>query len=583
MLVYGDLARQASTATVLDNIASMLRSLPAIRSGIERHAGLVAVFIEMGELAQGIADAEFDVRGVDALSPAQASAMAVLMAMADAVRRSWESQFMDQDGLPADLLAGLSNERLPASLSLKRPEGYAFYALYPESYVQAASALSRDHALRVIGIRSIGAGLAALVASALGAPAPITVRPTGDPFRREIRMTDEAAADLLKDREAHFVVVDEGPGLSGSSFGAVADWLEARGVARDNIRFFPSHANDLGPMASAPHRERWRSALRHVVDFDELVLRARRPSHRLEGWAADLTGPPEGPLQDISGGAWRAHHFLTEAEWPPCHVQQERRKFLLRAGGHTWLLKFVGLGRASAEKLVLARSLHAAGFAPEPAGYRHGFLVERWMGDALPVTPAAVDRAALVRRLGSYIGFRAHTFPAGPQQGASLTELFHMARHNAASGLDEEAAKVIEPWRNRLADLEGEVRKVRTDNRLQAWEWLRTPDGRLIKTDALDHHAAHDLVGCQDAAWDLAGARIEFELSDDELAELCGVFERVAQRPVSRGLLAFYEVCYAAFQLGHWLLTADSLVGFPAEALRARAAAERYRGALQHL
>jgi hypothetical protein len=302
--------------------------------------------------------------------------------------------------------------------------------------------------------------------------------------------------------------------------------------------------------------------------------------HRLDAWVADLTSRPERPLQDVSGGAWRARCFADEGDWPPCHIQQERRKFLLRAGGETWLVKFAGLGRYGAEKLDLARRLYAAGFAPEPAGYRHGFLVERWMGDAVPLSAAVVDRGSLVERLGSYIGFRALAFPAEPDQGAALGELFRMARHNAASGLDEEAAIAIEPWRPRLQHLQGLACKARTDNRLHAWEWLRTADGRLLKTDALDHHAGHDLVGCQDAAWDIAGATIEFDLSSDELAELRKVYERVAERPMSHDLLAFYEVCYAAFQLGHWSMAADALADLPAEVLRTRAAAERYRDKL---
>ena len=587
MLVYGDLARRATTAAVLDAIAGTLRRLAAMPPGIERHGELVAAFIAASELAQGIADAEFDARGADVRSPIQDAAMAVLMAMAEAIRRSWESEFDEQARLPANLLDDLLDATLPATLSLRRPEGYAFYAIYPESYPQAASALGRSGPVRVIGIRSIGTGLAALVASALGAPAPVTVRPTGDPFRREIQVADALAAELVREGKTRFAIVDEGPGLSGSSFGAVADWLETRGVAPTKIHFFSGHDNDLGPKASPAHRARWQSACRHVVEFDDLVLRSHRPMHRLESWVADLTGPPEEPIEDISGGAWRSHHYPDEAGWPPCHVQQERRKFLLRAGGKTWLLKFVGLGQEGVEKLALARSLHAVGFAPEPAGYRHGFLVERWMGNTRPVAAAAMDRAALVERLGSYIGFRARSFPAHPDQGASSAELFHMAHHNAAGGLDEEAAKAVEPWQDRLGHLDEQVRRIRTDNRLHAWEWLRTTDGRLVKTDALDHHAAHDLIGCQDPAWDIAGAKVEFGLSGDELSELCKVFERVAQRPVSRSLLAFYEVCYDAFQLGYWSLAADSLVGFPMEALRTRAAADRYgqklREALQRL
>ena len=37
-----------------------------------------------------------------------------------------------------------------------------------------------------------------------------------------------------------------------------------------------------------------------------------------------------------------------------------------------------------------------------------------------------------------------------------------------------------------------------------------------MKTDALDHAFGHDLVGCQDIAWDLAGAAVEFDLDTEE-------------------------------------------------------------------
>lgn len=581
MLVYGDLARRVGTAAALDDLAKLLRRLSAMPPGIDRHADLVAAFIVIGELAQGIADAEFEARGVDDRSPAQDAAMAALMTMADAVRRSWQSAFLDLRPLPPDILDGLSNAGLPETVLVKRPEGYAFYALYPESYLEAASAMGRERAVRVIGIRSIGIGLAALVASALGAPAPVTMRPAGDPFRREIKVSDDLAAELLEAQDARFAIVDEGPGLSGSSFGAVADWLEARGVDPRRIHFFPSHPNDLGPMSAAPHWQRWQNASRHVVDFDELVLRAANPMHRLEAWVTGLIGSPEGPAEDISGGGWRRHRFPDEAGWPPCHVQQERRKFLVHVGGETWLLKFVGLGREGAEKLDMAKRLHAAGLAPEPAGYRHGFLIERWLESARPITPATLDRAALIERLAAYIGFRATTFPAGPHEGAPLALLLTMARRNTALGLNETLAKSLDRWHSKVAGLEDQVRRVRTDNRLHVWEWLCTPDGPLIKTDALDHHAAHDLIGCQDVTWDLAGAAAEFDLSQAETDELCRHVEHVTGRPLDQDLLAFSGLCYLAFQLGYWALAAESLAGFPAEAIRTRQAADRYGAKLK--
>ena len=38
-------------------------------------------------------------------------------------------------------------------------------------------------------------------------------------------------------------------------------------------------------------------------------------------------------------------------------------------------------------------------------------------------------------------------------------------------------------------------------------------DPTLLKTDALDHSEGHDLIGCQDIAWDVVGAATELELS----------------------------------------------------------------------
>ena len=186
-------------------------------------------------------------------------------------------------------------------------------------------------------------------------------------------------------------------------------------------------------------------------------------------------------------------------------------------------------------------------------------------------------------RLAAYIGFRAQCFAAAPDDGASLAQLLAMARHNAASGVGATLAQRLDPWAGELAHLDRQVRRLRTDNRLHAWEWLRTSDGRLMKTDALDHHAAHDLVGCQDITWDIAGAGIEFGLAAAEQAQLCDAIECITRTAVDRRLLAFSQPCYAAFQFGYWSLAADALAGFPAEARRTRAAADAYGRVLARL
>ncbi len=579
MLFYGDPTRIEDARAKLSGIVGALRDVEAMPAGIARHGALVVAFIEAGELAQGIADAEFAQRGWrDGRSPAGDAALALLTRLAVAVRFSWDSGFARLDSPPAQAFDALGAATLPETLRTNRAEGFAFYALYPEAYLAAASAagLPPGQQVKVIGIRSIGAALGALVAAATGAPPPVTLRPIGHPFRRELSLSEELEAELLADPAATFAVADEGPGLSGSSFGAVADFLEDRGVPPGRVHLFPSHGGEPGPQASPRHRARWARAHRHVVEFDALALGA---AQRLSSWAAELVGASDGPMEEISGGGWRRLRYAREADWPPVHAQGERRKFLLRAGGRTWLLKFAGLGREGERKLERARALHAAGFVPAVAGYRHGFLVEEWIGRVrAPDRSGGHDRARLADRVGRYLGFRARRFPAGSGQGASLAALRGMARHNTAEAMGEEWARRLEHRTARLEGFEARLRRIETDNRLHAWEWLASPDGRLLKADALDHHAAHDLVGCQDVAWDVAGAAAELELGG-ELDALRAAVEREAGRAVEPGLVALLAPCYLAFQLGACAMAAQ--VAAPDEAARLVADAERYAGLLR--
>jgi hypothetical protein len=578
MLVYGDAQRIERVGDKRAAIRSALADIAVTPPGLARHAALVRGFIEVGELLQGIADAEFEERGFDGCSPAQTAAMDLLLAFAQAIDRSWRSRFADGLPVAGEGLDAIDQRR---SIRIRQAEGYAFYALYPESYLEAARRSGLNRRTGVIGIRSIGAGLAALVAAVLDAPPPITLRPVGHPFRREVKVDPALAAQVVADADRPFAIVDEGPGLSGSSFGAVADWLENNGVSPDRIHFFPSHQGDPGPQASPTHRERWAQAARHSISMDDLLLDAPDPCHRLGSWLEALLGPLDGPLEDISAGVWRAKAYPGEHAWPAADIRQERRKFLARACGSAWLARFAGLGAAGLGKLGDARLLSEAGFTPEPAGYRHGFLVERWVDGGTSLDQVAVDRGQLVERIGAYLGFRACRLPASTDRGASLGDLLRMACHNTEQVLGPGMGAVLERQLSHGHGLDGQVRRVRTDNRMQAHEWIVTADRQIIKADALDHSAAHDLVGCQDIAWDVIGAAVEFDLSRDESARLCEVVGQEAGRGVDPALLAFLRPCYLAFHMGAHAMAADAIGG--AEAPRLRAACRRYAARLSAL
>jgi hypothetical protein len=536
MWVYGDRSRRLKPRAALRALTATLREVESGVAGPARHDRLTDAFLQASALAQGIADAEFRERGADAPSPTQDAAQALLVALARKLAASAWSGFATIGPPTSAELMALALSPLPEEVESTLPEGHGCYAVYPEAYLKAAAENPWDAPPFVIGIRSIGTGLAALVAAVTNAAGMASVRPMGHPFRRELRLAEPLRA-MLAAHAGPFAIVDEGPGLSGSSFGAVADQLESLGVAAERMVFLPSHAGDLGPQARPEHRARWATASRRPATLESLL--ADEP---LAAWFEDLTGPIS-QVEDLSGGAWAE----ARPDAPPVHPAFERRKFRLTSDRGLWLARFVGLGGAGEAKYARARTLARAGAAPEPLALRRGFLIEHWV-DGEPGLRA--ERTAMIDHVGRYLGFRALAFPAGEEDGATLEDLAVMARTNLAElGLDPERVPAPPPQTT--------ARVVHVDGRLHRWEWLTTADGQLIKTDALDHSTGHDLVGCQDVAWDVAGARLELELDDAETAQLCAAVAGVCERPVDRALLAFYDVAYPAFQAGLWSLAGD--------------------------
>jgi hypothetical protein len=101
----------------------------------------------------------------------------------------------------------------------------------------------------------------------------------------------------------------------------------------------------------------------------------------------------------------------------------------------------------------------------------------------------------------------------------------------------------------------------------------------VLKADAVDHAAAHDLIGCQDVAWDVAGAAVEFGLSAGEAEALRRGVSEAAGREVPAALTAFLRHAYLAFQCGRETMAAEA--SGDDDAARCRAAAGRYAGQLR--
>lgn len=570
MLVYGDHERIEILADISADLARRLQDYCRRSPGLQRHGVLVDALIRAGGMAQGIADEAFARDQVDDTSAANDACNGLMLMLAEAAVRSWRSGFTDGD-LTADWRRALYSIGREDTVRIRLAEGYAYYALYPESYIEAALASGLDSRTVVIGIRSIGTSLGAVVAAALGSEGLVTVRPKGHPFERRIELGPTLTKQVLADARANFAIVDEGPGLSGSSFASVRNWLVDKGVGEHRIHFFPSHGGEPGNQTTGTWRWRWSGSNRHHTDLATLILTPDNPRHGLEKWISDLVGPLDGPLTDISGGRWREQVYAHCGDWPPSDSQMERRKYIAQAGGERFLVKFAGLGGDAERKLEVGRPLAEAGFVPEPVGSCHGFIVQRWL-DGRPLDMAELDRQQLISRIGDYLVFRARMLKA-QFPGACLDALFKMAAFNIGEALGPEVGDRVKAWLGASASSDATILPVDTDNRMHAWEWFTDTSGRLIKADALDHSSAHDLIGCQDIAWDIAAAAVEFALSDTETAELAERVGRQAGRKIDATLPGALKLCYIGFQLGLWTYARANA---PQESARISALQTRY-------
>src|SRR5207249_3472461 len=98
------------------------------------------LLIEAGESAQGLLDAVCEARGCDDWGEVEEQcARLTLEAGRLALGAGEPTAFLQT-------LRRLSRLTLPEAVTVRAPEGYAFYALYPELYALAARRLRADHA-----------------------------------------------------------------------------------------------------------------------------------------------------------------------------------------------------------------------------------------------------------------------------------------------------------------------------------------------------------------------------------------------------------------------------------------------------
>jgi hypothetical protein len=567
VIVYREVERLANARAFL---AECVADLRAVADGeATDHAQATRLLIDFGELETAVADALFP--RADGVSPVADDWRRASLALGHLFVASWlQRGSRALRGRARETLALIEALRpaLPSgALRLRVPEGYAYYALYPEAYVSAAGRFLRGRCPGTavcIGLRSIGTSLSAAVAAGLEATGwrvlALTLRPRGHPFARRPILTRELSARIEDHEHAHFLIIDEGPGLSGSSFCGTAAALSELGVPSARIVLFPSWAADGSTFISETARDRWR-------------LHPKVCCSSFEDVPVALCGPGA-TLQNLSGGAWRRYCYPDEACYPAVQPQHERRKYLATsAPGRRMLLKFAGLGRYGSATYGRAERLAEAGFTPPVLGLRDGFLLQTFV-PGRPLGRADVD-ASLLRRAAGYLAHLRRRCVCERRFSEELSEMIAM---NVKEGLGTS-------WRDKLGDLDrfrpvlAGAPAVTLDGRMMPHEWLRTPHG-ILKTDAVDHHDDHFFPGPQDIAWDVAGFSAEFGLKEEAARDFANEVVTLSSDRSLTARLPFYRLAYLAHRLGYATLAAQTLGPLPDGARMARLV-RRYRRQLR--
>lgn len=432
----------------------------------------------------------------------------------------------------------------PVALTVAPPEGFTYYALHPSDFARLAKTLDSQR-YAVIGIRSIGTTLSAVVLTTLTTQGKqagrITVRPTGHPYSRQTHFTPDQLRWIGENRGAHFLIVDEGPGRSGSTFLSVAEALVRAGVPRHEVTILGSREPNLSSLCADDAVNRWRG-FRFVATTPSVNQRFAECTY-------------------VGGGEWRRFLIPSGEPWPPSWTQMERLKFI--SADRQTLYKFEGMGPIGAEARGRACRLAQAGFGPQVRDAGGGFLAYELIKGTQPRTQD-VDSSTL-ERMAEYCSFRYAEFCVNPS--AQEAQLRQMLQFNVAQEFGVQLTLPPEAFYTQ--------RPVVTDGCMSPHEWIVNDSGQLIKTDGVDHGDNHFFPGPCDIAWDLAGAAVEWQLGADTSGFLVDQFRRRSGVDVSPDLF-LYKLAYSVFRLGFCKMAISTVKGSPEEE-RLTDAYQRYR------
>jgi hypothetical protein len=465
---------------------------------------------------------------------------------------SLSSQFLgsDCDEKRLNTLARELTQHPPDAVRISHPEGFAYYALHPGDFADAMADTDSRVPVAVVGIRSVGTTLSAVTCAALrkrGVRASrITVRPAGHPYDRTTELMNDQS-DWVRKQQSYgssFMVVDEGPGLSGSSFLSVAESLMREGVAPENITMLGTRDVDPGQLCASNAVSRWKQFGWHKV------------SSRISQRFKDSTS--------LSGGAWRSFFLDQRAEQPAYWPEMDAAKYWSADRKHVF--KFEGLGESGRQIRQRSRVLQEAGFGAQVDDAGDGISCYEFVAgrslDKSDLSTSVLDRIA------EYCAFRAREFR---HDGVADGQFEEMVRFNLSQETGRDWPIDAESFRTDHLGI--------PDGRMAPHEWIRSQDGTLIKVDASQHGDDHFFPGPTDIHWDLAGAIVEWNMDADAEQYLLSRFR--SQSGIFPNRARLFSLAYSTFRASYCKM-ALMATGVESEKPRLDRAYRFYREKIDH-
>lgn len=517
------------------------------------YSALTSLLLETAEFETGITDVFSP--DVDNITYPVKISHEMTIASANLVYDAWKEKNISQNQVMslkksiAEIVSINIQDKIPVCI----PEGYAFYGLCPEMYLEAAEEFFDDKAPNVvtcIGLRTIGTSLCAIVDVALkrrnSDVLSITLRPKGHPFKRTIEISTQIRTQFLQRKNGWFAVIDEGPGLSGSSIGGTLEMLLELGIPMNRIVVFPSWLPAANSFICKKARELWPKVKKFSKDFSDVWIKNKKLERFFN----------KNIEYDLSAGNWRWTLLKEKEKFPPVYIHHERRKFLLKdSGNHKYIAKWVGLGKYGEKLIERARMLAEYNLGPIVDHIVNGFLIVPFI-QGWPISSSFMNET-FMDFASKYFAFVKNKFPA--RLSVPYEKMEEMIHNNIEEGLGGSYLEKISKRINCSKDwYESDI--VGVDGKVMPYEWIIGRE-KIWKVDQLEHHCDQFFPGCQNILWDIAAFSIEFNLDLEIENKFFDHFIAISKEKRIHERMPFYKTAYLAFKLGYVTIAAESLSG----------------------